>query len=179
MPRHLLLAIVLIASLALAACKTWYKAGGDGDALSSDQARCADETQALSGQTFEACMERAGWHHINTSAEASGLGSRRRAAAQAAASSSALQHDQRASEVTGKTEASDAETDRATELRKSAEQPGSIGGWIQIGGDAGELADAKAQCDEAGADSQAFRECMQDKGWRPVRFRITVEEPDD
>ncbi|MGD8854012.1 MAG: hypothetical protein PVI28_16625, partial [Gammaproteobacteria bacterium] len=117
MPKHLPTVVVLIAALALTACKTWYKTGGNGDELSKDQRRCEDQTQTASGQTFEACMERAGWHYINTSARASGSGSGDRSTAKAETTSLAVQPDQRASEMTGETEASDAEDDRATEPR--------------------------------------------------------------
>jgi hypothetical protein len=117
------------------------------------------------------CLKRAGWHYSDTSVTGGDPGPG--AATEVKTAAPALQHDK----------ASPADEPSTVE----AEQPvvtsraGSpqAGGWVQFGAETEQLENAKLQCDEAGAGSEAFNDCMHGKGWRPISFRITVEEPGD
>jgi len=180
MPRNLSLSFLLIAILPLTACKTWYKAGANDEDLSADQQRCEAETEASTGKAFVECMQRAGWQYADLSATASDSQSVSPSLNEAGAAPSAVQGDAASASKATVTERGSPEATARTAASDEPEmpaQPRQPGGWIQFGGDAGQLKNARAACDESGAGSESFNECMRAKGWR--RIRLTLEEPGD
>jgi len=153
-----------------ASCKTWYKPGGDEESLAADQQHCEQETGESSGTLYMDCLKRAGWGYRDTSAaKDSGSDS----ASRALLATPAVHQDQ-----TSPVDTPSAGKSGTPPVVTKAGSPG-VGSWVQFGVNTGQLESARAQCDETGAGSEAFKKCMQGKGWQPIKFRITVQEPGD
>lgn len=167
MSKFVVLIISTVVFLSLTSCKTWYKPGADEEALTADQQRCEDETGASTGNIFLGCMRRAGWHHSNGSVAATESEAVMPSVVEAETAQSEARRD---NALPDEAEVIPAETVHAPGRRH-------VGGWIQFGENAGQLEDARAQCDKAGTGGKTFNECMQVKGWRPITFRLSVEEP--
>lgn len=182
MPKHLALKLLLITIVPLTACKAWYKAGADETDLTLDQQRCTDQTRASTGKVFVECMERAGWHHTNMSAAVNESESASPSVAEVEVTPATIQRHNTAPDKTIATKAGAPETTHTTESPDGTEKPAElrhVGGWVQFGADTERLRDARAQCNKSGVGSETFNECMQNKGWRPIGIRISVEEPGD
>ena len=161
MTKHVL-RLLLITLVPLTGCTAWYKPGADEEELTAAQQRCEDETQMSSGQKFVQCMERAGWRYATFSASVAAPESESPAV----------------TEPTPKSpEAAEAQSE-SPKVRNNPAQPRRVRGWYQLGENTERLQDAKADCHETGVGSKAYYACMQTKGWRPVSFRLSVEEPD-
>lgn len=166
------LTLVPIVAISLASCKTWMKPGADGDMLAEDRQRCKQETGMSTGPEFIECMELLGWYHGDTSDERSDP-------VQTASPSVEIEEAQ--------TVVKDDETSSDTPVASEGQGPVSVpeaaprqaGNWIRFGEETEPLEAAKAQCDSANVVGESVDECMQSKGWRQIKFRITVEEPGD
>lgn len=169
MLKFVALIFYTVVLFSLASCKTWYKPGADEESLSVDQQRCEQETGESSGEHYMDCLKRAGWGYHDTSAASEDSGPD--SSSRAPLATPEVQQDQ-ASPV----DMPSAGESGAPPVVSNAGSQGTAG-WIQFGEDTVQLESAKAQCDATGAGSEAFKKCMQGKGWRPIRFRITVEEP--
>ncbi len=156
---------LFIALLPLAGCTAWYKPGADEEELTTARQRCEEETQVSSGQPFVECMERAGWRYATFSAST---------VEPETESPSVTEPPPESPEAT---EATEAQTE-SPEVTGKPIQPRRVGGWYQVGEEIEQLQDAKARCHENGVGSKAYYACMQTRGWRPLGFRISIEEPD-
>jgi hypothetical protein len=169
MSRLLLPVILLVTIMPLVACKTWYKPGADGDTLAEDQQHCVNETLTSTGQVFTNCMKTLGWHYGDTSETVSGSESTVHSTADVGAARPVAQDDKSPEE--------NPPTEVPAPVNTRAAGPGEFGGWVQFGEETDQLANAKLKCDKADTSDESFSECMQSKGWRPINFRITTQQP--
>ncbi len=170
MSRLLPPVILLVTIVPLVACKTWYKPGADGDTLAEDQQHCENETLTSTGQVFIDCMKHLGWHHADTSDTVSGSGSTVvHSTAEVGAAQPVAQDDKSPEEKIP--------AEVPAPVNTGAAGPREFGGWVQFGEETDQLANAKLRCDKADASDESLSECMQGKGWRPINFRITAQEP--
>jgi len=170
----LLFSNILLLSLLLTACQTWYKRGAGGDQLAEDQQRCQDETGTSSGQAFSGCMQRAGWHHGD---KASGVIQKDNVdtpAVNVTAKPATVQPDQEATEnttITGDAPSKAAYAEEVSTVRDDPVQPESVGAWFKLGANTDQLEHDQALCEKAKA--QEFMQCMQSKGWHAVGTRLS------
>ena len=182
MSSNVQVSFLLSAVLVLSGCKTWYRAGADGEDLARDQQRCEVQTGTSSGAQFLECMQGSGWNHMNRAAPG--------VAAESAPVGASVAGPDAAQPATRPDKAfPDTPTESGVSGREPGTTTGSPGGtgkpdpgrspglWIQRGAVAEPLEDALAHCGEAGAPEQTFYECMRAKGWG--RLRLSVEAPGD
>ena len=166
------LTLVVFAVISLGGCKTWMKPGADGEMLAEDQQHCENETGVSTGPKFIECMEHLGWYHGSTSDADSG-------SQRAASPNSEVEGAQ--SVLQDYEPSPDKPLLREIQVPVSATEPErtGTGNWIRFGEETEPLGVAKAQCESANVVGETLDECMQSKGWRQIKFRITVEEPGD
>lgn len=163
----------------LAACKTWYKPGAEGEDFDQAQLHCEEQTGSSEGKQFLQCMQQSGWTQSRFSASIENDTAVPDASLSAPATS----------EVPSESAA--ATSPRASTLPERHQQPGnnaadtktgtsphpaSIIGWYQFGADEDELDEDRTVCEHETGSHGAFIHCMKRRGWKPMGGQITTGE---
>jgi len=180
MSNYLTPGLLSITVLSLAACTAWYKPGADEEELSATRQRCEAVSPAAGGQAFLQCMEAAGWRNTRIAAPVSPEPAALPAAGVAVPEGDVTPDAAATATATGDSAAGRApSTGSANGTQEATKQAQTIRGWVHSGDDGRQLDDARTVCAAVADDSEKYRQCMQNEGWRPLGIRITVEAPGD
>ena len=166
------LTLVAFVVISLGGCKTWMKPGADGEMLAADQLYCKNEAGVSAGPKFIECMERLGWYHDSTSDVDSG-------SQRAASPNVEIEEAQPVVDNYDPSQDKPVSSGVRVPVYVPEAAPRPAGNWIRFGEETEPLEVAKAKCDVGNVVGETVDECMQSKGWRQIKFRITVEEPGD
>ena len=185
MPVLVLLVCVLST---LNACKTYYKRGGDGNALAADQATCQRRTGDAAGEQYQACLRELGWSSAGQPLEAGAPrvpavderdAEEKVEAPPTRANAPVVPDPKMITPVTVEVEPARPPQEATPDKPAAAipKRPRAVGSWFKLGGSPAQLKTDQADCLAESPHSKQslswsadpdFLTCMRARGWRAL-----------